>query len=179
MQEEFSLLLKTARKEAGYTQKELADILGVATGTVQQWELGTRFPRVAMLKNIENTLKIALIPGDIEEEKKRKRKEAMLGAWKAAEEKAGRKLSFDEAMAHYRFDTAIHIRLNEAIHKLNNEGRKVALERIEELTLIDKYILPDSSKYTSMANESKKTETTRQNPPEDHETASDGQDNST
>lgn len=142
MQEEFSLLLKMARKDAGLTQKELAEKLGVATGTVQQWELGTRFPRVSMLKEIENTLKIALVPSDVEEEKNRDREKKMLDAWKAAELKAGKKLSFDEAMSYYKIDVATTIRLEMAIQKLNDEGRKVALERIEELTLIDKYTLP-------------------------------------
>ena len=142
MQEEFAQLLRHARKEAGLTQKGLAEILGVATGTVQQWELGIRFPRVGMLKQIEDTLKIAIVPSDIKKEQEEKRMESLKKAWKAAEQKAGKKLSFEEAMEFYRFETAIFVRLNNAIEKLNNEGRKVALERIEELTLIDKYTLP-------------------------------------
>lgn len=148
MQEEFSLLLKKARKEAGLTQKGLADILGVATGTVQQWELGMRFPRVAMLKRIEDTLKIAIIPSNIENEKKQKYREFLKKAWKAAEQKAGKKLSYEEAMEYFKFDVPTVMRLEDAISKLNNEGVRVALERIEELTLISKYTLPvvDSSK---------------------------------
>ena len=30
--------LKTYRKEAGLTQKELAEMCGIATGTIQQYE---------------------------------------------------------------------------------------------------------------------------------------------
>lgn len=37
--------IKIYREAAGLTQKELAEILGVATGTVQQWELGIKHPR--------------------------------------------------------------------------------------------------------------------------------------
>ena len=143
MQEEFSRMLKTARKEAGLTQKALADILGVATGTVQQWELGIRFPRVAMLKRIEETLKIAVVPNDIKNEKKQRIQKSINDAWKAAERKAGKELSFDEAMEYFKFDVSTKMKLEEALSKLNNEGIKVALERIEELTLIDKYTLPD------------------------------------
>ncbi len=36
--------IKTVRKEKGFTQKQLAEILGVATGTLQQYELGKREP---------------------------------------------------------------------------------------------------------------------------------------
>ena len=156
MQEEFSRMLKSARKEAGLTQKALAEILGVATGTVQQWELGIRFPRVGMLKQIEKTLKIAIVPSEVEQEKKDNRNETLAKAWKAAEQKAGRKLSFDEAMEYFKFDVSAKMKLEAALSKLNNEGVKVALERIEELTLIDKYTLPvipknqpyfDSEKY--------------------------------
>lgn len=154
MQEEFARLLKESRKQAGLTQKQLADMLGVATGTVQQWELGIRFPRVGMLKKLEETLKIAIVPSDIDREQKRK--ESFDKAWIAAEQKAGRKLTYKEAMEYYKFDVSAKARLEESLSKLNNEGIKVALERIEELTLIDKYTLPviptkpryfDSEKY--------------------------------
>lgn len=149
MQEDFSRMLKIARKQAGLTQKALADILGVATGTVQQWELGIRFPRVAMLQKIEETLKIAIVPSDVEEEKKQRFKKTMNDAWKAAEKKAGRKLSFDEAMEFYKFDVAVKMKLENTLSKLNNEGIKVALERVEELTLIEKYTLPDINLHPS------------------------------
>lgn len=142
MQAEFSRLLKKARKEKGLTQKELADLLGVATGTVQQWELSVRFPRVAMLKKIEDELKISIVPSDIKKQKKEQRKREINAAWKAAEKKAGRKLSFDEAMEYFKFDVATYMKLEDALRKLNNDGVRVALERVEELTLIDKYTLP-------------------------------------
>lgn len=32
------------RKAAGYTQREAAEEMGVAHGTVEQWELGARIP---------------------------------------------------------------------------------------------------------------------------------------
>ena len=167
MQEEFSRMLKTARKEAGLTQRELADILGVATGTVQQWELGIRFPRVGMLKKIEETLKIAVVPSEVENEKKKQLQRSLKEAWVAAEQKAGRKLSLDEAMEYFKFDVSAKMKLEEALSKLNNEGIKVALERIEELTLIDKYTLPvtpqhlkyfDPEKYVLVPKEEKPPE---------------------
>lgn len=44
------------RKLAGLTQKELAEKLGVVTGTVQQYELGKRHPRLDQLQRIANAL---------------------------------------------------------------------------------------------------------------------------
>lgn len=61
MQDEFSRLLKYARKDAHLTQKQLAALLGVATGTVQQWELGLRFPRPEMLEKLEDKLGVCFL----------------------------------------------------------------------------------------------------------------------
>lgn len=178
MQEEFSLMLKMARKDAGLTQKGLADILGVAAGTVQQWELGVRFPRVAMLKRIEETLKIAIVPSDIEKEKKQKLSISINEAWKAAEEKEGRKLSFDEAMDHYKIEVATQQRIESAIKKLNNEGRRIAAERLEELTEIPKYtmpVIPDTAPPESANDDDPISDTPEQKkPPESEETPNDG-----
>lgn len=41
------------RKEAGLTQRELAEILDVAVGTIQQYELGKRQPRLEMINQLQ------------------------------------------------------------------------------------------------------------------------------
>lgn len=46
--------IKKARIKAGLTQKQLAECCGLATGTIQQYELGKRYP-----KNMTITEKIA------------------------------------------------------------------------------------------------------------------------
>lgn len=61
-------LIKEARKKAGLTQQELANLAGTATGTIQQYELGKRQPRIAQLRKIADALKISIsyfldIPG--------------------------------------------------------------------------------------------------------------------
>ena len=48
--------IQMARKRAGLTQAELAKKLGVATGTVQQYELGKRCPSLERLKEILNVV---------------------------------------------------------------------------------------------------------------------------
>lgn len=52
--------IATARKAKGLTQKELATQLGLATGTVQQYELGKRRPDVDVLKNIADILGVTV-----------------------------------------------------------------------------------------------------------------------
>ena len=50
--------IKEARKRAGLTQKALALQIGVATGTVQQYELGKRQPRLEQIYTIADALNI-------------------------------------------------------------------------------------------------------------------------
>lgn len=49
-------LIHKYRKEKNLTQKELAAALGLATGTIQQYELGKRQPRIEQLKAIADVL---------------------------------------------------------------------------------------------------------------------------
>ena len=48
--------IQEARKKAGYTQKELAEKIGVVTGTIQQYELGKRQPRIEQIQAIAAAL---------------------------------------------------------------------------------------------------------------------------
>lgn len=127
VQSEFSALLKKARKNAGLTQKELASILGVATGTVQQWELGTRFPRVTMLKTIEDKLDVALVPTVIEE-----------GAQHTViylnhdDVKACQKRKFDDIF-----------------EQLNSDNRDTAINRLEEILFIQTHMQSQKAKELS------------------------------
>lgn len=50
--------IQAARKRAGYTQKKLAEICDVATGTIQQYELDKRQPRIEQLQKIASALNI-------------------------------------------------------------------------------------------------------------------------
>ena len=53
--------IKTFRKKAGYTQKQLAEICNVAEITIRQYELGKRQPRIEQLEKIANALDVSLI----------------------------------------------------------------------------------------------------------------------
>ena len=52
--------IQEARKRAGLTQKELAQRLGLATGTIQQYELNKRQPRTEQLREIADALDVTL-----------------------------------------------------------------------------------------------------------------------
>lgn len=53
-------IMQKIRKEKGYTQKQLAEKCGMATGTIQQYELNKREPRREQLQKIATALEVPL-----------------------------------------------------------------------------------------------------------------------
>lgn len=51
-------IIKEARKNAGLTQKELADNSGVAKITIQQYETGKRQPRLEQLEMLAKAMEM-------------------------------------------------------------------------------------------------------------------------
>lgn len=149
MQSEFSSLLRTARKEKNLTQKGLAELLGVSTGTVQQWELGTRFPRVETLKTIEEKLEIALVPQKIEDDLDEIAEEIRQGFIQEAiknndvneynEAKNTTIADIKEYLIHRRYTARFLFQLEDALEKLNLDGQREAVKRVEEMTRLVEY----------------------------------------
>lgn len=50
--------IQTARKKAGLTQKKLGELCGVVTGTIQQYELNKRQPKIEQLQKIAVALNV-------------------------------------------------------------------------------------------------------------------------
>lgn len=50
------IALKEYRLKKGFTQKQIAEALGVVPSCVTQWESGVRHPDVFMLKNLAELL---------------------------------------------------------------------------------------------------------------------------
>lgn len=48
--------IQSARKAKNLTQKQLAELIGVVTGTIQQYELNKRQPRIEQLQKIADAL---------------------------------------------------------------------------------------------------------------------------
>ena len=53
--------IRAARKEAGLTQKQLGEKLGVSAAMIGQYETGVRNPKLGTLKKIANALEIDLL----------------------------------------------------------------------------------------------------------------------
>lgn len=49
-------IITTLRKEKGYTQEDLADLLGVTSGAVSKWETGAAQPDISLLKPLAYSL---------------------------------------------------------------------------------------------------------------------------
>lgn len=66
-------LITELRKEKGFTQKELADILNVTDKAVSKWERGLSFPDISMLEPLSEVLDISImeiLAGERQDEKK-------------------------------------------------------------------------------------------------------------
>lgn len=107
--------IKAARKHANLTQKQLADKLGLATGTIQQYELGKREPSLDTIEQIASVLHISPF-------------EIVTGG-------DGNTLMWAMQIT----DKEHRERLLNAFDKLNLVGKAVASSRIEELTEIPRY----------------------------------------
>ena len=62
------LLIAQIRKEKGYTQKDLAEKIGVSNANVSKWETGKGFPDISLLEPLAISLNISIseiIAGEI------------------------------------------------------------------------------------------------------------------
>lgn len=115
-------LIKRARKKAGLTQRELAEKSGTATGTIQQYELGKRQPRLEQLQAIATALGTTvnwLLPPE--------------NYWED-EHGVGRSEPMPEVS-----ELVLEKRLQDSYGSLTLEGKKKAVDRVEELAEIPRY----------------------------------------
>lgn len=110
-------LIKAARKKAGLTQARLSELAGVATITIQQYELGKRQPRIGQLQAIASALGVPV--------------QELISDWEAVDK--------EEFKRVFIYGEGIKDRIDAAMDRLNDEGQEKAAERVEELTEIPKY----------------------------------------
>lgn len=115
------------RKQAGLTQKELAQKAGIALITLQQYELGKRQPRIDQIYKIAvaldvNIIKLIDIPQPDLDSTGEEEMKALHGFFYPLESERRKKE-----------------KLNAAFDQLNNEGQGVAVQRVAELTEIPRY----------------------------------------
>lgn len=121
--------IKYFRKKSKLTQRELASKCNLATGTIQQYELGKREPKTEILIRIANALQIELadLVSDVYTEK-------IIENVKRINNIPNKiQANIQEG------------RLIECYRSLNNTGKKEALKRVQELKHIPEYSDVDES----------------------------------
>ena len=147
------LRIQEARKAKGLTQKELAAELGLATGTIQQYELGKRQPRIEQLQAIGDVLGVSvpyllgyekiheIIPGRLKlievDDPESKNYQYRIEAQDEEAYLSG--LQILENAGVSVFENTPAGRIFAALTRLNDNGQAIAVERVEELTLIPSY----------------------------------------
>ncbi len=145
--------IKEARKRAGFTQKELANQIEAATGTVQQYELGKRQPRLEQLQAIATALGVS-VGHLLGQESERVIIPGRLKFVEVNDPESGFIRYNIEAADQEAFDYGLQILENAgisvqshipqalvlaAMDKLNYDGQQKVVERAEELTEIPRY----------------------------------------
>lgn len=117
--------IKAARKNAGLTQKELGQRLGVAYQTLAQWENDLRNPKPDTLQRIAAALDVSIymLLDDDEKELYRQAEVNLV----LANVKAGYKFTTDEKLL---------VRL---FHSMNDRGQERGVETMWELSQIPRY----------------------------------------
>ncbi len=144
--------IKAARKAARMTQKQLAEKAGTAVGTIQQYELGKRQPRLKQLQSISEALGMSLY--NLLPSSGKFPRSSILDELAALVENGSIQTSVDEwglLVKSYRegnlydnspespFHTSHHSKLLKFFENLNEEGQERAIQYLEELTEIPKY----------------------------------------
>ncbi len=141
--------IKKLRKAAGLTQKQLGEKLGISFQSVAQWETGKRIPKIETLRKIAaalncdiseidesfinpSTVKAKVLPHD-----------ALIALYKTTDSAQTAQVIFSKLSA---IDQESIINTLNYLQQLNSSGKSIAANRVQELTLIEKYTAPDSSK---------------------------------
>ena len=119
--------IKSRRKELNLTLKQIADIVGVASSTIQRYENGTiNQLKLPVLESIAKALDIN-------------------PTWLVRDDAPMSIIKYsNEALPTKEQNTLKSLLINN-FNKLNNSGKHEAIKRIEELTYISKYIEDDTN----------------------------------
>lgn len=130
--------IRAVRKERGLTQKELGERAGIAEPTIRRYELGKLNPKLETVKKIAAALDAGL--SDFYGETKKDSFDFLL---------LTDLLKGTERLSKNPFIESSGKQVNELMMYfccLNQEGRDKAVERIQELTEIDRYKDKDTMK---------------------------------
>lgn len=114
--------IQELRKKRNITQKQLSEMIGKGFSTVQKYEIDAIQPPLDVLQKIADALEISL--------------PELYGA-------------NENPMARFNFMTDLlsfdpdHSELISYYDQLNNSGKETAIQRVKELTEIERYTRPD------------------------------------
>jgi transcriptional regulator with XRE-family HTH domain len=111
--------IKLARKNAGLTQKQLAEKSGIATITLQQYERDVREPKLETIARIARALN--LYASDL-----------IIDQWKCVKMDPSDK-------SEILVDDDLYQRMTIAFSKLNRKGAEKAASAVEDLAKIQEY----------------------------------------
>ena len=136
--------IRKARKSRGLTQIELSEKSGIAVNSLRRYEADARQPQLSTLRRIAEALEVPVtqLMGCYEDFSVDLLARVLkTPGTKALEEKIANsavnalgKLHMQDKEHEDQLDRVIT-----AFSQLNNDGQKVAVERVEELTEIPKY----------------------------------------
>ena len=165
-------LIQRARKKAGLTQAELAEKIGASVVTIGQYERNKRQPRIEQLCLISKALGVtvaSLLPGEpidlgffglkghridgkiyLTEESLKAIKSRPKPTPEELEKQKKEAEEIEALMAEYEAekDAPSELKILQAYHKLNLDGQKKAIDRVEELTEIPRYQRQEPPKGT-------------------------------
>lgn len=137
--------IRMVRLENGLTQKQVADACGMADSAIRKYESGKIIPKPDTLQRIAAALGVSIYMILDDEEK-----ELYFEAEKS--------LVYANIKAGYRFTTGEKNIVN-LFHKLNEDGKNVAIDRVCELTEIPRYRRQEPAEATLDSTEGKDTPT--------------------
>lgn len=120
--------IKVARTNKGWTQGELANAVGVSSMAISRYESGNRTPRDSVARKLADVLDISLseLFFGITEDAFRQRLDAEQATY--------------EQELEDRYLPGLTKTLVAVFNRLNDEGQLKALERLEELAEVPKYL---------------------------------------
>jgi transcriptional regulator with XRE-family HTH domain len=124
--------IKKLRKEKNYTQKQLAEMSGIATITLQQYELGKRTPQTEQLIKLSSALQVDI--NSLLEDSDSPMLKAMKSSNSPLYEDYKKYL-----LSHSVELENIDIEFINDFHKLNSTGQKRLLDYLSDLLKIEEY----------------------------------------
>ncbi len=127
--------IKEIRKEAGLTQKELAEMCEIAIITIQQYERNKRQPRIEQLQRIAAAL--GVLPGDLLQDGMYPTSEEM-AAIHAAHEAAKADPEYNERQAEIEEKRLTNL-IRQKAELLNSTGKQKTVDYMTDLSEHPKY----------------------------------------